>query len=240
MKPKPTVLVTGASGGIGRAICSQFIREGYRVLGQTTQANYSPWSQELEFIYGDFSTGDTCQQFINSLGKDIENIEILVNCAGSGTIREDVLNLSQQKLMTGFSVNFLSAFLITQAVLPSMVAKRSGVIINIGSNTTSHDGSSLNFDYFISKSALEAMTLYLNKHFSRHNIRINCIKPGLIDSGMVEKIPNYSISDFNGRMKLVPAGRPGFPDEIAKMVSFLANDSGSYVMGQIFSMAGGE
>ena len=235
-----TALVTGAGGGIGRAITRQLLAEGYRVLGQTTQTDHISFPQGLEIYYGDFSSPQGIYDFIGSLGEEIEAIDILINCAGSGYIRKPFIDLEYGELIAGLSVNFLSAFLISQAVLPSMVRERDGVIVNIGSNTTSFHGSNLNFDYFIAKSSIEAMTLYLNKHFAEKNIRVNCIKPGLIDSGMREKVPGYDEMAFMRREKMIPGSEAGLPSDVANMVLFLVSEAAGYISGQVIAIAGGE
>lgn len=233
-------LVTGASGGIGSAICSQLIDDGYKVIGQSRSIEHCKVPSGVDVFKGEFSSASGCHEFVETLGGEIRSIDILVNCAGSAHIRKEFSELASQEFLTGFSINFLSAFVLSQAILPFMVEKQEGVIINIGSNTTSHKGSLLNFDYFLGKSAIDSMTLFLNKHFASHNIRINCIKPGLIDSGMHRTVPGYSDQDLLERVKAIPVRRMGLPTEIARLVSVLAGESGDYVSGQIFAVAGGE
>ena len=111
-------------------------------------------------------------------------------------------------------------------------------IINVSSNTIKFFGSQKNAPYLISKSALEVALLNLSKSFTKRNIKINIIRPGLINTNMRTKLKNYTKKKFLKRKKLVPLGKLGDPKDISNMVSFLVSEKSKFVFGEIFKVSG--
>ena len=118
--------------------------------------------------------------------------------------------------------------------------KKVTKIINISSNTIKYFGSKNNFPYYIAKQSLDSSLLYLSKHFSKNNIRINIVRPGLIKTSKTTKLKNYSKKIFLDREKLIPIKKAGNVEDISKLVKFLLNKNSQYIIGQIISVSGGE
>jgi len=138
-------------------------------------------------------------------------------------------------------INFYSAlFIILQVIKKSIKIKKKLNIINISSNTIKFYGSNNNLPYLVSKNALEVALLNLSKTYSRKLIKINIIRPGLIDSNRKINLKNYSQKIFLKRQKLVPIGKAGDPEDISNLVNFLISNNSKFIFGQIFTVSGGE
>ena len=138
-------------------------------------------------------------------------------------------------------INFYSPLsIILQFLKKSLTEKRLLNIINISTNTIKFYGSKNNLPYLVSKNALEIALLNLSKIYSKKLIKINIIRPGLIDSNKKIKIKNYARKNFLKRQKLVPIGKAGDPEDIANMVNFLISTKSKFIFGQTFTVSGGE
>ena len=167
--------------------------------------------------------------------------ELVINNVGDSNPYKNIELLKQEELFKSLKINFITPFSIILEIIKKNVKKKIKTnIINISSNTVKFYGSKKNFQYFISKSSLDNSLLYLSRHYSKNNIKINIIRPGVIRTNKTTKLKNYSNNKFLEREKLIPMKRAGSPRDIAKLVGYLSNKGSDFVKGQIISVSGGE
>jgi 3-oxoacyl-[acyl-carrier protein] reductase len=238
-----TVIVTGGTKGIGRAVALGFARHGARVAViyktddqcaadlRTELASAAPQSMVLK---GDVASPDVVDRMIADVLQEWQQIDILVNNAG--IIRDSMLMfLKEADWDRVLDVNLKGTYLCAKAVLKPMVANRYGRIINMvsPSGITGRAGQT---NYAASKGALIAFTKSLAKEVARIGIGVNCVCPGVIATPMTEALDPETIEAMR---QMIPMGRIGAPDEVADAVLFLASDRATYITGQVLIVDGG-
>lgn len=236
-----TIIVTGGSRGIGKNLVENFTQEGNQVLlnynkseyeAKQIQENLQKKGFNIEIFKADVSKKDEVKNMIEFALNRFNNIDVLINNAG----------ISQTKLFTDISeedfdeiinVNLKSAFLTIQAVLPNMIHRKAGCIINI-SSIWGLTGASCESLYSVSKAGLDALTKSLAKELGPSNIRVNSIAPGIIDTDMNRNLDENAKKEI---MEEIPLNRIGKPNDIYKCAKWLVEDE--YTTGQIISPNGG-
>lgn len=229
-----TALVTGGAGGIGEAICRRLAADGYTVIVNyhNSQKKAKVLAEELHGTALGFDVSDSSEaaSAIEKAGK----IDLLVNNAGISET-ELFTYLSVEKARKLLDINLWGVMNCSRAVLPSMISRKSGCIINI-SSMWGQCGASCEVDYSASKAGIIGFTKALAKEVAPSGIRVNCIAPGFI---MTEMNSRYSPEDLDLIREDIPLGIFGEPRHIADAASFLASDQSEYITGQILAVNGG-
>ena len=239
---KKSVLITGASRGIGKACALAFGRLGYRVF-----INCSRSIQDLEAVCAQIQAeGGTCRCIPGDVSSSLDvtdmfqtiqtecgGLDVLVNNAGIAYIGL-LTDMSDSDWEQILGTNLSSVFYCSRAAIPYMVSQKSGKIINI-SSMWGTCGASCEVAYSAAKSGVNGLTRALSKELAPSNIQVNAIACGVIDTVM-----NGQLSEEDRQMLMdeVPAGRFGSPEEVAELVTDLAEHH-SYLTGQVIGLDGG-
>jgi 3-oxoacyl-[acyl-carrier protein] reductase len=178
------------------------------------------------------------RKMFRTIDESFGRVDILVNNAGDLIERRAVTAMSEELYREVMDVNVLTALLCTQAVVDGMKSRRSGAIINMSSLAAHNGGGPGAFIYAASKAAIIAMTKGMARELAADNIRVNCVAPGLI--GATEFHARFTPPDaFAAAEKTVPLGRAGTPEEVARVIAFLASDDAAYLVGETIEINGG-
>ena len=234
-----TVLVTGGSRGIGKSIAIKFAENNYNVILNYNKSFVDAKKIEDEYtnvkiFRADVSNVKEVQNMINFANETFGGIDILVNNAGIGCTGL-IQDLTFEEWQSVFNVNVNGVFNCTRCVLPDMIAKQKGKIINI-SSIWGMVGASCEVAYSASKAAIIGFTKALAKEVGPSGITVNSVAPGIIMTDMVNQ---YSLEEFDEIRNQIPLGEIGSTEDIANSVYFLASDESKYITGQILSPNGG-
>ena len=240
---KKTVLITGASGGIGSEITRKFAKLDYNVVicyNQNKESADRLISELKELgadaisVQADVSDENQVENLFAMAENAFGGVDVLINNAGISQIKmiNDVTAEEWDKM---FAVNTKSAYLCSKRAISYMVRQHFGRIINI-SSMWGICGASCEVPYSASKAALHGFTKALAKELAPSGITVNCICPGLIDTAMNAHLSDEDMADF---IEEIPVMRIGKPEEIAHACAFFADENAGYVTSQILAVDGG-
>jgi NAD(P)-dependent dehydrogenase (short-subunit alcohol dehydrogenase family) len=238
-------IITGSGSGIGRATAELFAQEGAKVIvaeydaeaGQTTVKAIQDAGGEALFVQVDVSKADQVQQMVQTTLDAFGGIDILFNNAGT-LIWGTVLDTAEEAWNRLMGINLNGAFLCSKAVLPHMIKRGGGTIINASSSTGAHDAVGGLAAYVTSKGGITLLTKCMALDHMHDNIRVNAIAPGPTDTPMLRDA--LSPEDLQAFVEAFPLGRLGRPSEVAQAVLFLASDEASFITGTILAVDGGQ
>lgn len=236
-------LISGGSRGIGRACVLAMAREGWQVVflcrRRTDSAQQVAEQLRTEGLNAawyacDVADAEQVQQVMTQILRIYHRVDVLVNNAAVAHIGllTDMTGAQWDRL---FDVNVKGAFHLIQAVLPGMVSRGSGSIINIAS-MWGEVGASCEVAYSAAKAALIGMTKALAKEVGPSGVRVNCVSPGVIDTDMNAELDETALTEL---AEETPLGRIGRPEDVAQAVLYLAGEGAGFITGQVLGVSGG-
>ena len=233
-----TALVTGVAGGIGFATAELLLKNGAAVVGMDVLPAM-PKKPEGEFTYfqGDISSKESRENYVKTAMNKYGRIDILVNVAGvAPKVRNDILEMTEESYDFVMNINTKGTLFLTQAVANIMKENKSGSIVNI-SSMSAYTSSTSRGEYCISKAGVSMITSLFADRLAEYGIMVNEIRPGIIATGMTDKVKAKYDALIDGG--LLPVKRWGKPEDIANAVWTLCNGSLPYVTGQSIDVDGG-
>lgn len=231
-----TVLITGASRGIGQQAAFDFLEAGYNVVvnyNQTyiNEADYLPHRNHVIFIKADIADYSQVQKMFVDASNQFGNIDVVINNAAV-TYLGLLSQMDEKDWDRLMDINLKGLFNVCKCAIPSMVNNKKGHIINI-SSMWGITGASCEVAYSASKAAVIGFTKALAKELAPSNILVNCIAPGIINTDMNKKFTKDELEE------MIPLGKIGNCKDITDMMLYLANEKTSFITGQVFSINGG-
>ena len=236
----PQVLITGASSDIGMAVCRQYLAYGYRVLGlyNNGQPDFSRMVEEHPELTAhslNFESAENTENFIREKQDLILASEVMVHAAA---LVEPIplLEMTAENLLRAYTVNVIPSLLFIKTLVPAMIDRGWGRIVNLGSIGVKYGGGNKTFCYSLSKHALEFFPKD-HKVWAASNVLINTLRVGVTDTRMHKVDPD---KDMNERVAMIPMGRMATPEEIADVVYWLGSKQNKIMTGQVVTAASGE
>jgi len=232
------ILITGATGGIGKALVEKFISLGGDVLATGTK------NEKLELLKKDFprikilkfdiSEHDKIEEFVENSFSSLSGLDVLVNNAG---INMDNLSLRMKydEWKKVIDINLGSTFLLCKYGIKKMLKNKYGRVINITS-IVGHTGNLGQSNYAASKAAIIGMTKSLAIEYAKKNITLNCVSPGFIQTKMTDNIAENIKEVLTSK---IPMAKLGTGNDVANTVAFLSSDAASYITGETIHVNGG-
>lgn len=240
MVKKPIAIVTGGSRGIGRAIAVDLAAHGYQVV-ITYRNNDDAAAETLrlireaggegEAVKFDVGNAEESEVAIKGILDRLSRVDVLVNNAGV-TADGLLLTMSREDWAGVINTNLNSFYNITRPVLRRMLRQKSGSIVSM-SSVSALAGNRGQVNYAAAKAGIIAASRALSSEVARLGVRVNVVAPGAINTEMMRDAPLENIR------QMIPMGRIGRPDEVAKVVRFLCSEESSYITGQVISVNGG-
>jgi 3-oxoacyl-[acyl-carrier protein] reductase len=241
--PLRTVVVTGGSRGIGRAVCRAFAgpqtriyfnyRSGVAAAEETCEL-VRQHSGQAECLAADVASEEDTRRFFQRVLEDTGRVDVLVNNAG--ITRDGLLaRMKKSDWEAVIAVNLGGVFNFTKAAVKPMMKQRAGRIVNITS-VVGVSGNAGQSNYAAAKAGIIGFTKSLAKELASRNITANAVAPGFVETDMTAALSENARSAM---LAMIPLNRPGTVDEVAAAVKFLASDAAAYITGQVLHVSGG-
>ena len=243
MEENKVAIITGAIRGIGKKIAERFAKENYNLVlnyvSENTDTNaiideFKEYGVQVLVYRADVSKFEECENLVKATIEKFGKIDVLVNNAG---ITKDglIAMMKEDAFDKVIDINLKGTFNMTRNVVPYMMKKRIGNIINI-SSVVGVAGNAGQSNYSASKAGIIGFTKSLAKELAARNIRVNAVAPGFIDTDMTNVLTDKVKENINAQ---IPLKRMGEAKEVANAVFFLASEESSYITGQVINIDGG-
>ena len=232
------ILITGATGGIGKALVKKFVSLEGNVLATGTKTEKLNALKEefpnINILKFDISDHSKIEEFIENTSSQLAGLDVLINNAG---INMDNLSLrmKNEEWKKVIDVNLGATFFLCKHAIKKMLKNKYGRIVNITS-IVGHTGNLGQANYAASKAAIIGMSKSLAIEYAKKNITINCVSPGFIQSNMTDKIVESIKAVLTSR---IPMSKLGTGEDVSNTVAFLSSDAASYITGQTLHVNGG-
>ena len=238
-------VITGGSLGIGSGTAKECAREGARVAifdihvegGESTVAAIREAGGSAVFIEADVSRTDQVQAAVQRTLQEYGRIDVLVNAAALQIQAPVLTDVTEEEWNTVLDINLKGPFLCSKYIIPEMLKVGGGVIVNVSSSVVLR-GSAFSLPYAVSKAGMVQLTKTTNAQFCRQGIRVNSVIPGLVDTPGAQGVEGKA-GIFDEVAAGIPVGRPGRPEDIAKLIVYLASEDAAYVSGSAMVIDGG-
>jgi len=239
-------LVTGGASGIGHATAVAFAESGAAVAinyhrnesgAELLRKQISENGGRAITIQADVTKANEIDGLVKQATNELGPVDILVNNAGSLIERLKIMDITEERWDQVMDLNLKSAFLCSKAVIPSMIERKTGTIINLSSIAGRNGGALGSMHYATAKGGIITFTKGLAKELAPYNIRVNAVSPGVIDTPYHEQFSTPEM--MKNYVNAIPLGRVGKADEVAKVIAFLASDAASYLAGETIEINGG-
>lgn len=236
-------LITGATRGIGKAIALELARKGFNIVindlelpdeGAEAINEIKKGGREAIFIKADISKYEEVEKMVKDAVEKLGRMDVLVNNAGINIDRL-LINMTPEQWQKVIDVDLTGTYNCTKAVLPHMMQQGGGRIVNV-SSMSALDGTMGQANYAAAKGGVVSFTKTVAMEYAQYNILCNAIAPGCIKTRMTDAMPPGMLRE---RVSQIPLGRRGEPEEVAKLVAFLATE-GNYITGQLINISAGE
>lgn len=239
-----TVLITGGSRGIGKAVAMKFAENGYQIIinyvsdktdtEQLKKELLQVGAADILLIKADVSNSEDVKKMVKESIEKFEKIDVLVNNAG---ITKDnlLMRMSEEEFDKVIQINLKGTYLVTKEVTRYMMKKKKGSIVNLAS-VVGVAGNAGQCNYAASKAGIIGFTKSVAKELASRNIRANAVAPGFIETDMTNVLKDEIKENINSQ---IPLKRMGTAREVAELVYFLGEDSSSYITAQTINVDGG-
>jgi len=243
MKPEMVAIVTGAAQGIGRATAWELAREGKAVviadlereLGETAARELVAGGHRALALETDVSRRGSVEAMVAAVLREFGRVDVLVNNAGIAGRAAPLCEVTEEDWEQMMAVDLKSVYLCCRAVLPHMLARRAGAIVNVAS-IAGKEGNPNMIPYSTAKAGVIGFTKALAKEVGSSGVRVNAVAPAVIETGILKQLTPDQVEYMKTK---IPLGRFGQPEEVASVIAFLASDKASFVTGQCYDCSGG-
>lgn len=230
--PGRVAVVTGGSSGIGDAVVRRFCATGFRVASLDVSPTSHP---DVLNVPTDVSRSGDVDDAVSRVESELGPIDILVCSAGVPGASLATVNVTDEEWKRTMAINADGVFYCNRAVLPGMIARSYGRIVNVAS-IAGKEGNPMAAAYSASKAAVIALTKAIGKDIARTGVLVNCVAPAVIETPILTGMSHEHIGYMVER---IPMGRMGTPDEVAALIAWLASDECSFSTGAVYDISGG-
>ena len=238
-------VITGGSLGIGSGTAKECAREGGKVAildihvegGNSTVASIRESGGTATFIETNVSQANEVQAAVKRVVEEYGRIDVLVNAAALQVQAPLLTEVTEEEWDTVLDINLKGPFLCSKYVIPVMLERGGGAIVNVSSSVVLR-GSAFSLPYAVSKAGMVQLTKTTNSQYCHQGIRVNSVIPGLVDTPGAQGVEGKA-GIFDEVAAGIPVGRPGQPEDIAKLIVYLASDDAAYVSGAAMVIDGG-